>query len=78
MDLNSCNNKIKKALEELDILELTNINEEYIKKQYRKLALKWHPDKNSDKQSKDKFQKINESYIYLLNELPSLNIKNNN
>ena len=40
------------ALDELEIslddIELTNLNQEYIKKQYRKQALKWHPYKNDD------------------------------
>ena len=53
------------ALEELDIHELTNLDQEYIKKKYHKLALKWHPDKNGDKCAKEKFQKINEAYDYL-------------
>lgn len=58
---------IKKALEELEIedVELTNLDENYIKKKYHKLALKWHPDKNKDPSAKEKFQKINESYDLL-------------
>ncbi|CAG8857474.1 19762_t:CDS:1, partial [Gigaspora margarita] len=39
-----------------------------IEKAYRKLALKYHPDKNLDnpKIAHEKFCKINEAYIYLL------------
>lgn len=73
------NNKmnIQEALDELEIsyedIELTRIDQEYVKKKYHKLALKWHPDKNCDKYAKEKFQRINEAYYYLLNELHILN-----
>ena len=76
MDYNEKIN-IQKALDELEIsldnIELTKIDHEYIKKKYHKLALKWHPDKNNDLYAKDKFQKINEAYDYLTNELYILN-----
>lgn len=56
------------AFEELDIpLDLNNINEDYLKKQYRKMALKWHPDKNKEPSANQKFQRINDAYEYLLN-----------
>ena len=43
-------------------------------KKYRKLALKYHPDKNGNtEESNEKFKKINEAYNYLKNELKYLN-----
>ncbi|MCK9500070.1 MAG: J domain-containing protein [Bacteroidales bacterium] len=39
-----------------------------IKKAYRKLALKWHPDKNQSCKAHDSFIEINEAYLILSDE----------
>jgi hypothetical protein len=57
---------------EIDLSDInySNITLEYLKKQYRKLALKNHPDKNGNTvESNEKFKKINEAYNYLKREL---------
>lgn len=47
---------------------------EYLKNRYRKLALKYHPDKNGNTlESNEKFKKINEAYNYLKREIKYLN-----
>jgi len=68
----------KNAFEILEIdLQTTSYNDislEYLKKQYRRLALKNHPDKNGNtSESNEKFQKINEAYNYLKREIRHLN-----
>ncbi len=41
-------------------------NEAAIKKAYRKLAMKYHPDRNKgDKKAEDQFKKVNEAYAVL-------------
>lgn len=53
---------------EIDINNKSTICKEHIKKQYRKLALKHHPDKNGNtEESNERFKKINEAYNYLNN-----------
>jgi DnaJ-class molecular chaperone len=51
-----------------DILEVQKgSSETEIKKSYRKLALKWHPDRNKSKEAEAKFKEINEAYEVLSN-----------
>lgn len=55
------------ALKNLNINENIEINEEIIKKHYRMMALKYHPDKNKDVDAASKFQEIQNAYEYLSN-----------
>lgn len=41
---------------------------EEIKKEYRRLALIWHPDKNKDKIAEERFKEIVEAYEILINK----------
>jgi DnaJ homolog subfamily A member 2 len=54
--------------DELNVNPQSNENE--IKKAYRKLSMKWHPDKNLDnkEEAKERFQKISEAYSILSNK----------
>ena len=53
-----------------EILEISkNSDNETIKKAFRKLALKYHPDRNQgDKEAEEKFKMINEAYQVLSDE----------
>lgn len=54
-----------------EILELDkSASDEEIRRSYRKLALKWHPDKNKEKkkEAEKRFQEISEAYSTLSNK----------
>ena len=53
-------------------LEITDDNEK-VKKQYKKLALKYHPDKNNSKEASEKFTKISQAYQNIINKKTKTN-----
>ena len=78
MNYNQSESPYKDAFEILEIdfthTKYEDLTLEYLNKQYRKLALKNHPDKNGNTpESNEKFQKINEAYHYLKREIKHLN-----
>jgi curved DNA-binding protein CbpA len=51
---------------EIDPSKYEDLTLDYLKKRYRKLALKYHPDKNGNTdESNEHFKKINEAYNFL-------------
>jgi len=59
----------QKALEIFDINNIKEITKEELKKKYYKLCLQYHPDKNPDKNTKEKFQEIGLAYEILTSEV---------
>ena len=59
-----------------EILELDkNCSKDDIKKQYKKFALLYHPDKNKDEDSSEKFQKINFRLLVLKKRIEILYVE---
>ena len=60
--------EFQEALDELELTSAAILSIDVIKKHYHMLALKWHPDKNNNKEeATEKFKKINEAYEFLTN-----------
>jgi len=74
MDYYTAFNILEIDISKIDTKEITLYK---LKKQYHKLALKYHPDKNGNTcESNEKFKKIQEAYYYLKNELQLLDSDN--
>jgi hypothetical protein len=64
MDTMNCH----RACEVLEIVD-SNPTIEIVRKQYKYLALKWHPDKNPASNAADKYREIKEAHDFLLDKL---------
>jgi DnaJ-class molecular chaperone len=56
----------EQSLKELGFSQDETPSEQEIKKVYRKLALKFHPDKNKEQGAEEKFKQIAAAYEFLL------------
>ena len=50
------------GVEERNALKLFSASQEEVKTAYKKLALKWHPDKNPSPEASEMFKKIRAAY----------------
>ena len=62
----------KTIINKTDYYDILGVNkeasEEVIRKAYKKLAIKFHPDKNNSKFSSDAFKKVSHSFTVLSNK----------
>lgn len=66
---------IRKSYEILGLSD--NATDEEVKKAYRKLAVKYHPDKNKDKDADEKFKEISNAYQTINNRKENMNSHQN-
>ena len=57
----------KRAYENLQLNEMLDYTDAEIKRQYKRMALLYHPDKNKSPDASVKFQEIHESYEFIIN-----------
>jgi len=65
---NSIKEKIIHAYRTLNLTQ--GATNEQITKNYRELSLKWHPDKNSEKEAEEKFKEISNAYTFINKIMP--------
>ena len=53
-------------------LDITS-TDDMVKKKYKKLALKYHPDKNTSDDASEKFAKISQAYENIINKNTNIN-----
>lgn len=67
---------LQESLRIFNIKDPTILNKQLLKKEYRRLCLRYHPDKN--KGGEEHFVKVQASYEYLLENMDKITIKDDN